>query len=70
MSNLSQRILVAAVGIPLLVYAAVCGNWALLTVIAVIQAVALWEWSRLSNAMGTHVWIPGAAAVTLSKLVW
>jgi phosphatidate cytidylyltransferase len=66
MSNLSQRILVAAVGIPLLVYAAVCGNWALLTVIAVIQAVALWEWSRLSNAMGTHVWIPGAAAVTLS----
>lgn len=61
MKNLAQRLIVAALGIPILLYAAVRGHWPLIVVLAAIQAVILWEWKKLHASRGAIIWIPGAA---------
>ena len=54
-SNLLKRVLVGALGIPLLLYVAVHGGWALIAMIVLLQAVSLWEWTRMYAANGSRL---------------
>lgn len=55
MSNIWLRLLAAAVGIPVLLSAAVYGGWWIMVVIVCLQLMLLWEWHRLSISIGTNV---------------
>jgi phosphatidate cytidylyltransferase len=71
-SSLGKRILVGAVGIPLLLFAAFYGGWVLMSVVVLIQAAALWEWTRLCKASNTSPQ-PVGLAISLAAvdvLVW
>jgi phosphatidate cytidylyltransferase len=58
-SNLTVRILVALVGIPLLLFTTVYGSWALLALVVLLQVGMLWEWRRLAQARQIRVFLPG-----------
>ena len=66
MSNLAQRLMVAAAGIPVLLFATVRGGPVLIVVAIAIQAVCLWEWRSLSAGIGAHVNVVGIVLVMLS----
>jgi phosphatidate cytidylyltransferase len=63
-SNLLLRILVAAIGGPLLIYLTSHGSWPLLVLVAILQAGILWEWQRLCSGRGIAVFVPGVAIAT------
>jgi phosphatidate cytidylyltransferase len=58
-SNLALRTMVAAVGIPLLLYLAATGSWPLALLVFAIQALILREWIALNGARATRLHIPG-----------
>ena len=63
MTNLQQRLIIAALGIPLLLSAAIRGGWLLFVVIAAIQVIAFWEWRKLAAGNKANVWIPSIVGV-------
>ena len=69
MSNLLLRVLVAAVGAPLLIYLAVHGSWPLLALVIMIQAGILWEWRRLCAIHGVNISVP-VVAVSAALADW
>ena len=60
MSDLTKRLIVAAFGIPPLMFAAIRGGWPLYVLVGAIQAVSLWEWRALSAASGARLNVVGA----------
>jgi len=66
MKNITIRIAVAAVGIPLLLIFIRHSTATLSTVIILLQSIGLWEWSRLSRLREHHVPVVGTAAVVLA----
>lgn len=58
MNNLLRRVIVAAIGAPLLVLVAIHGSWPLCVVVVALQVGILWEWQRLSRARGVTVFWP------------
>lgn len=58
MSNLASRVIVAAIGIPVLLWAAHYGSWPLAAVVIAFQTAALVEWLRLHRAAGRHLFAP------------
>ncbi len=74
MSNLTKRLLVAAIGIPVLLYSAVDRGILLYGVVIILQLGALWEWIRLCkaadiapNAVGILVATAGLDALVFSR---
>ena len=65
MSNLLKRVIVGAIGIPLLLFAAIDRGWPLNAVIVLLQAGALWEWVRLSRTQGAKPSSLGMAVAIL-----
>jgi len=72
MRNLLPRVLVAALGIPLLVLLAKGGVWTRGLLVVALQALILREWIPLTAARGAHVSLAGAAiaAAGLDVLVF
>ena len=67
MSNLALRVLVAAIGIPLVVGLIIVGGWWLVTFVALISTLGAGEFYRLSRINGTspHRWIGIATAAAI-----
>lgn len=69
-SNLSLRLLVAGVGIPLGILLVYLGGWPLAVVLALLAAVGAWEVYRIAGARGwrpfTWLGVPAAALLVLS----
>jgi phosphatidate cytidylyltransferase len=69
-SELTKRVAVAAVGIPLAVVLVYIGGWALALVLAAIAAGAAAELYRLARQRGTRPFVPiGVAAAALAVLL-
>jgi phosphatidate cytidylyltransferase len=51
-SNLTTRVIVAAAGIPLIVFITMAGGYIFFVFVAVISSLALWEFYRLARAKG------------------
>lgn len=63
MSNLSQRVLTAAVAIPIILWICMTGGIAFLLFVVLISGVALWEFYALARAKGADPIVPlGIAA--------
>lgn len=59
-SELTQRVIVAATGIPIVVVAVVIGRWAMGPVLAFFAAGAAWEFYRLAERRDVHpLRVPG-----------
>src|SRR5690348_12580982 len=69
MSELTRRILVGVIGAPLGVVILFYGGWALAALLAIVSALAAWEFFRIARATGLtpleDVGIPLAAVVPL-----
>lgn len=72
MNNLAQRVVVAAVGIPLLLGAATYGSWPLMIVAGLLQSAALLEWRRLYRVGGSELPAGGLflATAALDFAIW
>jgi phosphatidate cytidylyltransferase len=57
-SNLSQRVLVALLGIPLVVSATTYGSWPLFLFVILVQGLLLYEWQQLSLALQSRPFLP------------
>ena len=70
LSNLSQRLIAAIVGLPVLLGAIWLGGWVFLALVLAACLLAAWEFGRLSEATGTPVAKPvlisGAALLGVS----
>jgi phosphatidate cytidylyltransferase len=60
-----KRLIVAAIGIPVLIAAGILGGWWLAGAVVVIQLLALYEWRALLSAAGWPLNLPAAVATTL-----
>lgn len=65
MSNFALRFLVAAVGIPALLWCAVRGEYWLIALIAALQVLLLREWHRIALAAGVPL---GTAALVIALI--
>jgi phosphatidate cytidylyltransferase len=59
--NLLRRTLVALLGVPLLLFLVAHPPWYLGALIVVVQAICLWEWSKLCQLRNASVNVPGLA---------
>ena len=67
MRNLVLRVIVAAIGAPLVVALAIHGSWPLVLLVVALQIGVLWEWTRLTSALGSRMLWP-AVALALTGL--
>lgn len=54
MSELTRRVLSAVVAAPIGIWAVLAGDWPLAAVLAVVSAIAAWEFFRLARATGSN----------------
>jgi phosphatidate cytidylyltransferase len=63
-SNLLRRVIVAAIGAPLVVFIAIHGSWPLHLLACALQVGVLWEWNRLNTARDARIFWPGLLVAT------
>jgi phosphatidate cytidylyltransferase len=63
-SNFIVRVLVALVGVPVLLYAAVQGKWPLLALVLVLQIGCVREWMKITAARGQQLSLSGILIAT------
>ncbi|HUG41411.1 MAG TPA: phosphatidate cytidylyltransferase [Longimicrobiales bacterium] len=69
-SELGKRLIVAAIGIPLVVVAVYIGRWAMGPALAFFAGGAAWEFYRLAERRGVHpMRLPGVASAAALVLV-
>lgn len=72
-SELSQRVMVAAIGIPIVIAAVYLGRWAMGPALAFLAGGAAWEFYRLAEQRGVRALrlpgVAGAAALVLIAMV-
>jgi len=71
-SNLAARLVVASIGIPLLLYAAIRGDWILIALVGGLQILMAGEWVALtgSSGRGGSIFILLLSAASVDLLIW